>query len=100
MTIDTIRATLEPHTQQFVYRLAGASPIYSLSPDEARSVLVRAQSLPVGKPSAKIEDTAFSVGSNRIGAGTDRSPGRHRRCLASGNLYSRRRVDSGRSKNP
>ena len=35
MTIDTIRATLEPHTQQFVYGLAGASPIYSLSPDEA-----------------------------------------------------------------
>ena len=62
MTIDTIRATLEPHTQQFVYRLAGASPIYSLSPDEARSVLVRAQSIPVGKPSAKIEDTAFPVG--------------------------------------
>ena len=62
MTIDTIRATLEPHTQQFVYGLAGASPIYSLSPDEARSVLVRAQSIPVGKPSAKIEDTAFPVG--------------------------------------
>src|SRR5262249_39887349 len=62
MTIDTIRPTLEPHTQQFVDGLAGAPPIYSLSPDEARSVLVRAQSIPVGKPSAKIEDTAFPVG--------------------------------------
>src|SRR5215469_13819154 len=62
MTIDTIRPTLEPHTQQFVDGLAGAPPIYSLSPDEARSVLVRAQSIPVGKPSAKIEDIAFPVG--------------------------------------
>ena len=54
--------TLEPHTRQFIDGLAGAPPIYSLSPDEARSVLVRAQSIPVGKPSAKIEDTAFPVG--------------------------------------
>src|SRR5215471_12425756 len=62
MTIDTVRPTLEPHTQQFVDGLAGAPPIYSLSPDEARSVLVQAQSIPVGKPGAKIEDTAFPVG--------------------------------------
>src|SRR5215470_990697 len=59
---DTIRPTLEPHTQQFVDGLAGTSPIYSLSPDEARSILVRAQSIPVGKPSAKIGDAAFPVG--------------------------------------
>ena len=62
MTIDTIRPALELHTQQFVDGLAGSPPIYSLSPDEARSVLVRAQSIPVGKPGAKIEDTTFPVG--------------------------------------
>src|SRR6516165_1864760 len=62
MTIDADRPTLELHTQQFIDGLAGAPPIYNLSPDEARSVLVQAQSIPVGKPSAKIEDTAFPVG--------------------------------------
>jgi len=62
MTIDTIRPTLEPHTQQFVDELVGAPPIYSLSPDEARSVLVQVQSIQVGKPSAKIADIAFPVG--------------------------------------
>jgi hypothetical protein len=44
MIIETTRPTLEPHTQEFVDGLAGAPPIYSLSPDEARSVLMRAQS--------------------------------------------------------
>jgi acetyl esterase/lipase len=62
MTIDANRPTLELHTQQFIDGLAGAPPIYSLSPDEARSVLVQVQSIPVGKPGAKIEDTAFPVG--------------------------------------
>jgi acetyl esterase len=62
MTIDTIRPTLELHTQQFVDGLAGSPPIYTLSPTEARSVLERAQSIPVGKPGAQIEDTAFPVG--------------------------------------
>src|SRR5262249_6705212 len=62
MTIDTIRPTLEPHTQQFVDGLAGAPPIYTLSPADARSVLAQAQSIPVGKPSIQIEDTAFPVG--------------------------------------
>jgi acetyl esterase len=33
-----------------------------LSPADARSVLVQVQSIPVGKPSAKIEDIAFPVG--------------------------------------
>jgi len=47
MTIDTIRPTLEPHTRQFVDGLAGAPPIYSLSPDKARSVLVQVQSIPL-----------------------------------------------------
>ena len=59
MAIDAIQPILEPHTQQFVDGLADAPPIYTLSPDEARSVLVRAQSIPVGKPSAQIEDSPF-----------------------------------------
>jgi acetyl esterase/lipase len=62
MIIDATKPTLEPHTQQFVDELAGAPPIYSLSPDEARSVLVRAQSIPVGKPSAQVEDIILPVG--------------------------------------
>jgi acetyl esterase len=62
MTIDTIGPTLELHTQQFVDGLTGAPPIYTLSPAEARAVLERAQSIPVGKPGAQIEDTAFPVG--------------------------------------
>src|SRR5262249_29162578 len=56
--------SLEPHTQHFVDALVGAPPIYTLSPGEARSVLTRAQSAPVGKPNAQIEDIAFPVGPN------------------------------------
>ena len=62
MTIDADQPTLELHTQQFVDSLAGAPSIYKLSPAEARSVLVQVQSMPVGKPSAKIEDITFPVG--------------------------------------
>jgi acetyl esterase len=62
MTIDVTRPALELHTQQFIDGLAGSPAIYSLSPAEARSVLERAQSIPVGKPSGQIEDTAFPVG--------------------------------------
>ncbi|MGA7864562.1 MAG: alpha/beta hydrolase fold domain-containing protein, partial [Stellaceae bacterium] len=62
MAIDAIQPILEPHTQQFVDGLANAPPIDTLTPDGARSVLVRAQSIPVGKPSAQIEDLAFPVG--------------------------------------
>jgi acetyl esterase len=62
MTIDALPPTLEPHTQQFVDGLTGAPPIYTLSPGEARSVLVQVQSIPVGKPTAKIKDIAFPVG--------------------------------------
>jgi acetyl esterase len=62
MTVDATGPALELHTQQFVDGLAGAPPIYTLSPAEARSVLERAQSIPVGKPGANIEDTTFPVG--------------------------------------
>jgi len=53
---------LEPHTEQFVDSLAGAPPIYTLSPADARYVLAQAQSIPVGKPTAQIEDVTFPVG--------------------------------------
>jgi acetyl esterase len=62
MTTDATQPALEPHTQQFVEGLAGAPPIYTLSPADARSVLERAQSAPIGKPSAQIEDITFPVG--------------------------------------
>jgi acetyl esterase len=62
MPIDAGEPALEPHTQQFVDSLAGAPPIYTLSPADARSVLARAQSIPVGKPSAHIEDITFPIG--------------------------------------
>ena len=60
--IDAAQPALEPVTQQFVDSLAGAPPIYTLSPADARSVLERAQSAPIGKPSAQIEDITFPVG--------------------------------------
>jgi acetyl esterase len=62
MPIDAAQQVLELHTQQFVDGLAGAQPIDTLSPADARSFLRRAQSAPVGKPSAQIEDIAFPVG--------------------------------------
>ena len=60
--LDTAEPELEPHTQQFVDSLSNAPPIYTLSPADARSVLARTQSAPVGKPRAQIEDTTFPVG--------------------------------------
>jgi acetyl esterase len=62
MPIEAAQPNLELHTQQFVDGLAGAPPIYTLSVADARSVLARAQSAPVGKPSAQIEDVTFPVG--------------------------------------
>jgi acetyl esterase len=62
MSMATAQPALELHTQQFVDSLAGAPPIYMLSPADARSVLVQAQSIPVGKPSAQIEDITLPVG--------------------------------------
>src|SRR5215471_875142 len=62
MPIEAAQPVLEPVTQQFVDSLAGAPPIYALSPSDARSVLVRAQSAPVGKPSARIEDLTLPAG--------------------------------------
>ena len=62
MPIARAQQTLELHTGQFVDSLVGAPPIYTLSPADARAVLVWAQSVPVGKPSVQIEDMALPVG--------------------------------------
>jgi acetyl esterase/lipase len=62
MLPDPAQPTLESQTQEFVDSLSVAPPIHTLSPAEARSVLARAQSTPVGKPSAQIEDVTFPVG--------------------------------------
>ena len=55
---------LEPRTQAFIDSLtaAGGPPLYTLSPDAARAVLVKVQDVPVEKPAAAIEDTTFPVG--------------------------------------
>ena len=55
---------LEPVTQQFVDALAAGDtpPIHTLSPANARAVLVGAQAGPIGKPAAKLEDTMLPVG--------------------------------------
>src|SRR5262249_47238235 len=62
MSIASAQPALELHTQEFIDSLAGAPPVYTLSPADARSVLVRAQSIPVGKPSVQVEDITLPVG--------------------------------------
>ena len=57
-----LQSALEPTTQQFVDSLTAASPIHTLTPTQARAVLSKAQSLPVGKPSAKIEAITLPTG--------------------------------------
>ena len=42
--------------------MAAAPPLYTLSPDAARAVLVKVQEFSVEKPSAMIQDTTFPVG--------------------------------------
>jgi acetyl esterase len=53
---------LESTTRKFIDSLAGATPIYRLSPDAARKVLHDAQSGPVALPKASIEDRTLPVG--------------------------------------
>jgi acetyl esterase len=53
---------LEPVTQQFIDGLASAPAIHTLSPGDARSVLVALQSAPVGQPGVQVEDLVFPVG--------------------------------------
>jgi acetyl esterase len=60
----TPTVVLEPKTQAFVDALAaqGGPPIYTLSPADARNVLENAQSGPVRKEPADIEDRALPGG--------------------------------------
>jgi len=54
---------LEPATQQFVdMSIVGGASLDALSPAEARKVLTKSQSAPVGKPAARVEDLMFPVG--------------------------------------
>jgi acetyl esterase len=53
---------LEPVTQHFVDSLAGAPPIHTLAPAEARKRLRAAQAGPVGRPAAQLQDALLPVG--------------------------------------
>ena len=54
---------LEPTTQAFIDSLAGATPIYTLSPEAARNVLAGAQkSVSVKLAPARSEDRVLNVG--------------------------------------
>lgn len=53
---------LEPATQRFIDGLAGAPPLYTLSPEAAHKVLTDLQSAPVDRPDADVTDTVFPVG--------------------------------------
>ena len=53
---------LEPTTQKFIDGLAGAKPIYTLSPQAAREVLLGAQSGPIQLTTVSIEDRLCPVG--------------------------------------
>jgi acetyl esterase len=64
MKTESQNPVLEPRTQAFVDSLtaAGGPPLYALTPDDARAVLVKVQEVPVDKAAATIEDTTFPVG--------------------------------------
>ncbi|PZU59587.1 MAG: lipase [Sphingobium sp.] len=60
-----LAGTLESRTQAFIDGLAGTTPIYTLAPDPARSVLAGAQkSVPVALAPATTEDRILKVGPN------------------------------------
>src|SRR5690606_6227330 len=56
--------SLEPRVQAFVTALeqAGAPPLYTLSPVEARKVLREVQAIPVTTPNAEVEDRELPDG--------------------------------------
>ncbi|WP_322068198.1 alpha/beta hydrolase [Paraburkholderia bannensis] len=66
LSATTARAepVLEQGTRGFVDALSakGGPPIYTLSPTDARNVLLGAQSAPVAKLPARVEDRTFPVG--------------------------------------
>lgn len=53
---------LDPKVQAIIDGLAGGPPIYTLSPAQAREVLVGAQSASVSAPAVEIEDRVLPVG--------------------------------------
>ena len=55
---------LEPIAQRMIDQLAaaGGPPLFKMTPDEARDLLTRVQSVPGQMPPASIEDTTFPVG--------------------------------------
>lgn len=53
---------LEPTTQRFIDGLAGAPPLYTLSPERAHAVLTDLQAKPVPLRPADITDTEWPVG--------------------------------------
>jgi acetyl esterase len=58
-----VSAQLEPSTQAFIDSLAGAKPLYTLSPEAARDVLTSVQkSVPVTLAPASSEDRTLNVG--------------------------------------
>src|SRR5262249_26920435 len=59
---DPERVPLEQVTQQFVESLVDRPAIHTLSPEDARSVLVAMQSGPIGQPGVHAEDFVLPVG--------------------------------------
>ena len=53
---------LEPATRAFIDGLAGAPPVYTLTPEAARETLTELQSKPVPLRPADVEDTIWPVG--------------------------------------
>ncbi len=67
---------LEPVTQQFIDSLSGQPPMLTFLPEEARAVLLNAQSAPIGKPRARTEDLVLPVGpTGRVDIRIVRPPG-------------------------
>ncbi len=54
--------TLDPKVQEFLDSIKGGTPLYKLSPAEARKVLIQVQSAPIKKLPADIQDLTIPVG--------------------------------------
>ncbi len=56
--------TLEPKTRMFIETIAAQAgdPLYTLSTDDARKVLEKAQAVQVSKCDAQVEDRIFPAG--------------------------------------
>ncbi|MEJ0020357.1 MAG: alpha/beta hydrolase [Acetobacteraceae bacterium] len=54
--------SLEPVTQQFIDSMASQPWQHTVTPDEARALLARLQSVPAGRPSAQIDDITLPAG--------------------------------------